>query len=100
MPSIRIRGDEYVSLEFKPRKGGSFEFELDSDLPVKTYVVGPAALERFEEGSTTFKYWGGFADARKHQKQKIWLPFTGPVYLLVINPNPDHTATIEYEVYY
>jgi hypothetical protein len=100
MPLTRLRGDEYVSLEFKPRKSGTFEFELDADRPVQTYIVGPKALERFEEGSKSFKYWGGFPEARKHQKQKVWIPFSGPVYLIIANPDPHQTAEVEYEVYY
>ncbi len=77
-----------------------FEFEIDADHPVKTYIVGPKNLERYEEGSKNFKYWGGFADARSHQKQKVWIPFSGPVYLVIANPDPYETAEVEYSVYY
>lgn len=100
MAVTKLRGDEYITLEYKPRKSGIFEFELDSDRPVQTYIVGPRALERFEEGSKNFKYWGGFPDARKHQKQKVWIPFSGPVYLIISNPDPYQTAEVEYEIYY
>ncbi len=100
MAFTRLRGDEYITLEYKPRKSGVFEFELDADRPVQTYIVGPRALERFEEGSKTFKYWGGFPEPRKHQKQKVWIPFSGPVYLIISNPDPHQTAEVEYEIYY
>jgi hypothetical protein len=100
MPIRTLGGDEYVSLEYKRRRDGTFEFELDADNPVKTYIVGPQALERFEAGSRLFKYWGGFPDARRHQRQKVWIPFSGPVYLIILNPYKDRTTDVEYEVYY
>ncbi len=99
MPVTKIRPDEYISLEYKPRKSGTFEFEIDANHPVKTYIVGPKNLERFEEGSRNFKYWGGFPDPRRRQQQKVWIPFSGPVYLIIANPDRDHTAEVEYEVY-
>jgi hypothetical protein len=100
MPVETIPPDEYISLEYKPVRSRTFEFEIDADHPVKTYVVGPRALERFEEGSKNFKYWGGFPDPRRHQRQKVWIPFSGPVYLIIANPDRYETAEVDYEVYY
>ena len=100
MPVTRLRGDEYVSLEYKLRNSSAFEFELESDRPVRTYIVGPKALERFEQGSKTFKYWGGFPDPRRLQKQKVWIPFSGPIYLIISNPDPYETVEVEYNVFY
>lgn len=100
MPVAAIGPDQYIYLEYVLRTHRRFEFELDADLPVKTYVVGPRALARFEDGSRTFKYWGGFPDPRKHQHQKVWIPFTGPVYLIISNPNKRESVEVEYEVYY
>jgi hypothetical protein len=100
MPVTTIGPDEYISLEFKRRGSGSFEFEIEADHPVRTYVVGPKALQRFEEGSKTFKYWGGFPDPRGVQQQKVWIPFKSPVYLIISNPSDDESVDVNYEVYY
>jgi hypothetical protein len=99
MPSIRLRGDEYITLEYKRPKSRVFEFEIDADHPVKTYIVGPKNLTRFEEGKK-FDYVGGFPDGKKHHKQKLWIPFSGPVHLIISNPDPYQTAEVNYRVYY
>jgi hypothetical protein len=98
MPSLTLGPDEYVTLEFRLRKSGPVEFELDSDIPVRTYLVGPKALERFELGSKSFRYRGGFPDPRKVQSQKVWIPFSGPFYLIISNPSKKEPAEIDYEV--
>ena len=67
MPSIRLRGDEYITLEYKRPKNRTFEFEIEADHPVKTYIVGPKNLQRFEEGKK-FTYVGGFPDEKKHHR--------------------------------
>jgi hypothetical protein len=100
MPEMTLGPDEYVSLEYKIAKPRLVEFELASDIPVRTYIVGPKALQRFEEGSMTFKYWGGFPDPRKLQRQKVYVPFSGKWYLIVSNPSTEDEAEIEYEVRY
>jgi len=100
MPRIKLRGNEYISLEYKTQKRNPFEFELEADRPVQTYIVGPNALEHFEKGHKNFKYWGGFPEPRMHQRQKVWIPFSGPVYLIIANPDPYATAEAEYDVYY
>jgi len=86
------------TLEYRLRRNGPIEFELESDIPVKTYAVGPKALERFEKGSKTFRYRGGFPDPRKSQQQKVWIPFAGPWYLIISNPSRSESAAIDYEV--
>jgi hypothetical protein len=100
MPVTSIRGDEYISLEYRPRSSRTFEFEIDADRPVKSYIVGPKNLRRFVDGSKNFRYWGGFPDPRKRQRQKIWIPFSGPVYLVIANPDHRETAQVQYQVYY
>lgn len=76
-----------------------FEFEIEADHPVKSYIVGPKNLQRFEEGKK-INYVGGFPDEKTHHKQKLWIPFSGPVYLIISNPDPYQTAEVEYNVYY
>jgi hypothetical protein len=100
MPVTTLDPHEYIYLEFKRRRAGTFEFEIEADRPVQTYVVGPRALQRFIDGSKTFKYWGGFPDPRAVQRQKVWIPFSGPVYLIISNPSNDEEVEVDYEVYY
>jgi hypothetical protein len=99
MPVNTIGPDQYIALKYTPRKGRMFEFELESDRPVKTYVVGPKAFQNFADGGTRFKYWGGFPDPRKLQRQKVWIPFSGPVFLIISNPN-NESVEVDYDVYF
>ena len=99
MPVLRLRPDEYISLEYKRPKSRWFEFEIDADRPVKTYIVGPKNLRRFEEGRK-FNYVGGYPEERDHQRQKVWISFSGPVYLIISNPHRDKPVELEYDVYY
>lgn len=100
MPTIKIGPDEYVEMEYKVPRHRLVEFEVEADLPVKTYVLGPKALRRFSEGSSTFRYYGGFPDARRSQHQAVRLPFTGVWYLVIMNPDKQASVRVEYEVYY
>jgi hypothetical protein len=100
MPALTLGPDEYTTLEYILKRKGPIEFEIDADAPVRTYVVGPKGLQRFEEGSKTFKYWGGFPDPRASQKQKVWIPWSGPWYLIVTNPSKHESVGVDYEVFY
>jgi hypothetical protein len=100
MPKIRLGPDENVRLRYSVPESGLIEFELDADHPVKTYIVRPRGLELFDEGSRWFKYYGGFPDARKLQSQELRLPFEGPWYLLIVNPNRQSPVNVNYEVHY
>ena len=98
MPVITLPPNTYSPLEYTLRKEDFVEFTVESDIPVKTYIVRPKAFELFEKGSTTFKYYGGFPDPRLHQKQEVFLPFSGPWYLIISNPSKTKSAEVEYSV--
>jgi hypothetical protein len=98
MPARRLGPNRFVVFEYNLPKEGRVTLDLESDIPIKTYVVRPKGLDLYREGSKAFKYYGGFPDPRKHQHQTVWLPFSGPWYLIVSNPNPDDSADFEYEV--
>ena len=98
VPSVTLDPDEYMTAEFKLPKKGTVELDLDATHPVKTYIVGPKSLQRFEEGSRTFKYWGGFPDPRARQHHTFVVPFSGPVFLLIVNPNKTEAVDVDYEM--
>lgn len=100
MPTLKIPPDSYISLEYKVPKSRLVEFEIDADRPVKTYVLGPKTLKRFEQGSKNFRYYGGFPEPRRHQSQEVRLPFSGLWYLVISNRSLKEPARVEYEVYY
>jgi hypothetical protein len=99
MPVTVIDPDEYITVEYVRRKSGPVEFELSADRPVRTYILGPRDLERFEKGSKNFEYWGGFPDPRKDQQQKVWVP-SGPWYLIISNPSRGESVEVDYDVYW
>jgi hypothetical protein len=100
MPKLRIGPDENVRLRFSVPEGGLIEFELEADHPVETYILRPRGLELFDHGSDSFKYYGGFPNARRKQRQELRLPFEGPWYLLIVNPDEDESVNVNYDVYY
>ena len=100
MTKVRIGPDENVRLRYRVPEDGLVEFELNADAPVKTYIVRPGGLELFDDGSRTFKYYGGFPDGRRKQHQRVALPFDGSWYLLIINPAKDRSVNVEYDVFY
>lgn len=96
-----ISPNKYVALRYRTRGEGPVEFELASDLPVRTYIVRPGGLEKYRNGEPTFKYYGGFPNPpRKLQRQKLWLPFSGEWFLVISNPDEGLAAEVDYEVYY
>ncbi len=98
MPTLTLKPDTYVSLKYHlGDEEDAIFFSVESDIPVKTYIVRPKGLEFFEAGKI-FKYYGGFPDPRKHQSQNLWLPFTGSWYLIISNQDKRATAHLEYEV--
>jgi hypothetical protein len=98
MPSITLEPDTYVSLEYKIGEDDAVVIEITSDIPVKSYIVRPKGLELFKDGSTSFKYYGGFPDPRREQQQELLLPFSGPWYLIISNPSRTKTARVNYAV--
>jgi len=100
MPTVILGPNKNVRARYRVPEDGTVEFEVEADLPVKTYIVRPAGLDYFDEGSTTFKYYGGFPDPRRKQRQRLYLPFTGPWYLLIINEDEDESVRVRYEVSY
>lgn len=100
MPRLRIGPDENTRLRYSVPDSGLVEFELEADHPVKTYIVRPRGLELFDQGSSTFKYYGGFPEERKKQAQELRLPFEGPWYLLIVNPDKGHSVSVNLEVRY
>jgi hypothetical protein len=100
MPKIRIGPNENVRLRYSVPDSGLVRFELEADHPVMTYIVRPKGLEFFDQGSTRFKYYGGFQDPRPRQWQEVRLPFDGTWYLLIINPSKDDSVRVDYEVRY
>ena len=98
MPTITLGPDEYIVAEYKLPKRGTVQLDLDATRPVKTYIVGPKALTRFEEGSSTFKYWGGFPDPRDSQHHTFVVPFSGPTFLIVMNPDKHQAVDVDYDL--
>jgi hypothetical protein len=100
MPKVRLEPDENIRLRYSAPESGLVEFEIEADHPVMTYILRPRGLELFDQGSKTFKYYGGFQDPRKKQAQELRLPFEGPWYLLIINPDKRNSVGVNYEVRY
>jgi hypothetical protein len=99
MPTRIIRPGENVRLRFRVPNSRVVEYEIESDRPVKSYILRTKGLELFDEGSERFKYYGGFPEARKKQRQELVLPFDeGHWWLLIVNPSKDHSAQVFYDV--
>jgi hypothetical protein len=100
MRTTTLGPNRFIVNRYTLAKEGSVTLDLESDIPVKTYIVRPKALEAYREGKKSFKYYGGFPDPRMHQHQTVYLPFSGPWYLIISNPNKNVEADIQYEVSY
>ncbi len=98
MPSRTLGPGKYFTAAYENENEALATIELTSDVPVKTYIVRPKALDLYKQGSRTFKYYGGFPDPRASQNQSVWLPFTGTWYLIIVNPDKSRTADIVYSV--
>jgi hypothetical protein len=98
MPSLTLRPNTYITMKYHISDEDAVVLSLKADIPVKTYIVRPKGLDLFEEGSQTFKYYGGFPDPRKEQFQELLLPFSGDFYLIVSNPSKTSSARVDLEV--
>ena len=100
MPDVTIPPNRHLAPRYRVPDSGVIRFRLESDIAVETYIVRPAGLELFNEGKSTFKYYGGFPAARRLQRQTLALPFEGSWHLLIINRHKFSTASVDYSVYY
>jgi hypothetical protein len=101
MPARTLAPNHFIAPQYNlAKEGSSVTIAVESDIPLKTYIVRPKGLEFYRRGDKSFKYYGGFPDPRKHQNQTLWLPFSGPWHLIISNPNSDVEADLEYEVSY
>lgn len=98
MPSTTLKPNTNIRLQYRVPDSGFVEFEIDADSPVASYIVRPKGLDLFDRGSTRFRYYGGFPDARKYHRQFLKLPFAGTFYLLIVNEGR-RTIGIDYSVY-
>jgi hypothetical protein len=96
--NVTLGPDEYTVAEYWLPRRGTVQLDLDASQPVATYIVGPKALERFEQGSSKFKYWGGFPSPRDSQHHTFVVPFRGEVFLIIVNPDPKRRVDIEYDM--
>lgn len=100
MPTNTLGPNKFIALKYSLSKESSVTLDLESDIPVKTYIVRPKGLDYYRQGHKSFKYYGGFPDPRMHQHQTVYLPFSGPWYLIISNPDKEQEADIQYEVSY
>ena len=100
MPTATLGPNRFIALQYGLPKEGLVTLDLESDIPVKTYIIRPKALEFYRQGKKNFVYYGGYPDPRKHQHQRIYLPFSGPWYLIISNPDKNSGADVQYEVSY
>jgi len=100
MPTITLKPDTNVRMAFTTSRNRWVTLELDANHPVESYIVRPRGLEVFDEGRSTFRYYGGLARPRRHHYQELRLPFEGRWYLLIVNRNRTDTAKVRYEVTY
>jgi hypothetical protein len=100
MPTTTLSPNRFIVVQYSLPKEGSVTLDLESDTPVRTYMVRPKGLELYRQGKKNFKYYGGFPDPRMHQHQTLYLPFSGPWYLIISNPDKEIPADVQYEVSY
>jgi hypothetical protein len=100
MPSVKIRPNEHIRPRFSVPESHTIRFSLTSDVPLETYIVRPAGLDLFEQGSDSFKYYGGFPSPRRLQNQTLVLPFEGKWHLLMVNRSTKKVANVDYSVFY
>jgi hypothetical protein len=82
MPNLTIGPDQFVTAEYRLRRKGFVDLNLEASHRVKTYLLSRASLQRFMNGQRNFPYWGGFPDPRALQEQRVWVPASGPLYLI------------------
>jgi hypothetical protein len=100
MPTTNIGPNKHVRLKYKVPKSRLVRFEVRASHPIKSYILGPRSYERFAEGSKNFRYYGGYPEPREEQKQTIRIPFSGVWYLVMLNPDKEHSAYVDYDVYF
>jgi hypothetical protein len=100
MPDKVLSPNRFIVVRYELPKGRPVTLDLESDVPVRTYFVRLGGLEYYRKGSKKFKYYGGFPDPRMHQQQTLYLPFSGPWFLIISNPDTEREANVEYEVLY
>lgn len=98
MSQITLQPNTYIALLYSAEDDDVVVLDVKSDTAVKTYIVRPKGLDLYKEGSSTFKYYGGFPDPRKEQFQELLLPFAGNWYLIISNPSKSSIARVHYEV--
>jgi hypothetical protein len=99
MPTKIIRPNENMRLRYSVPRSRIVEFEIEADHPVQSFIVRTRGLELFDEGSPSFKYYGGFPEARRRQHQELILPFDdGHWWLLIVNPSNTRSVEVFYDV--
>ena len=101
MPTLTIKPKHNARMRYSVPRTRTIAFEIEADIPVKSYIVRTKGLELFDRGNNDFKYYGGFPAARKKQSQELILPYDeGHFWLVIINPSSSEAATVRYEVEY
>ena len=97
MNELVLDADTNARLRYRVPSSGLFEFSIEADEPVASYIVRPGGLEEFDQGKKRFRYYGGFPEARKVQHQFLKLPYSGTHYLLIVNRDA-RRVRVKYDV--
>ncbi len=99
MRTAVIGPNQNARIRYHVPSSHTFEFDVNADHGVKTYIMRSKGLELFDSGAKNFKYYGGFQDPpRRHHHQELMLPFEGAWYLVIVNPSKSHPVQVKYEV--
>lgn len=98
MPKAMIAPMSFRQVRYTMPEPGMFEFVVNSDLPVTTFVVDEEGLREFLDNEPEIENYYGGAPARRRVHQQVEIPFQGRVYLLIINEN-DEPSRVNYSVY-
>lgn len=96
MPVKIIRGNEHLRISYHVQRGTHFQFEVEGNATVNTYLVDAKGLDDFEAGDE-FEVYAGQTNRLYHDDEAD-IPFTGPIWFIILNPH-DFDVAIHYEVY-
>lgn len=97
MPTLTVRGNNDVRIEFVPeRRGGRVKIEVESERPIRAYIVDSDGMDEFDnEEAEQFTTLAGGDKTSTHHVLSAFIPRDTEWFLLLVN-NRERSSAVHW----
>ena len=91
MPTELLKPNTNLRIRFTPDRRRRFDYYVEADRPVTTFILDRDELDRFDKGADFVNSVGGYNRRRRHEG-RVRLPSDDEWYFLIVNEENEPVA--------